>query len=62
MKLDQLQPKQFSILYYSNFCEHSKTLLQHVSRNQISKEEQARLVEEMHFLDTLISQTGDQKM
>ncbi len=30
--------------------------------NQISKEEQARLVEEMHFLDTLISQTGDQKM
>jgi hypothetical protein len=27
------------ILYYSNFCEHSKNLLQHVSKNQISKED-----------------------
>lgn len=27
-----------SILYYSNFCEHSKKLLQNVSKSQVSKD------------------------
>jgi len=26
------------ILYYSNFCEHSKKLLQHLSKSQVSKD------------------------
>lgn len=28
-----------SILYYSNFCEHSKKLLQHISKNQQTKQD-----------------------
>ena len=31
-----------SILYYSNFCEHSKKLLQTLSKTQVSKD--------MHFI------------
>jgi hypothetical protein len=27
-----------SILYYSNFCEHSKKLLQHLSKSQVNKD------------------------
>jgi len=27
-----------SILYYSNFCEHSKKLLQTLSKTQVSKD------------------------